>query len=74
MVPPPVPLKPDMMMDLEIQEMARNVRNEVSKERECILTIQQKPFDPNLVCPMCTRKFRIGEIQKFRAHVDSCDD
>ena len=28
-----------------------------------------RPFDPNLVCPKCSRNFRMGEIQKFRHHV-----
>ena len=27
------------------------------------------PFDPNLVCPVCSQNFRKGEIQKFRHHV-----
>ena len=30
------------------------------------------PFDPNLVCPRCHLQFRIGEIQKFKKHVDRC--
>ncbi len=30
------------------------------------------PLDPNLVCPYCNRRFRIGEIQKFRSHVFVC--
>ena len=31
------------------------------------------PFDPNLVCPMCMKPFRIGEIQKFRKHILDCN-
>ena len=30
------------------------------------------PIDPNLVCQMCRRGFKIGEIQKYRRHVASC--
>ena len=33
----------------------------------------QRPYDPNLVCPMCMRRFRFGDIQKFRHHVKTCD-
>ena len=60
-------------IDDEVKQMAQEVREEVGEDRKRLHTMQQKPFDPNLVCPMCTRKFRIGEIQKFRAHVDACE-
>ena len=30
------------------------------------------PIDPNLVCQLCRRGFKIGEIQKYRRHVASC--
>ena len=30
------------------------------------------PFDPNLICPLCMRNFRVGEIQKYRKHVNTC--
>ena len=60
-------------IDNEINEMAAGVLEEVSKEREHLFTMQLKPFDPNLVCPMCAKKHRIGDIQKFRLHVDQCD-
>ena len=30
------------------------------------------PFDPNLVCPTCGKKFRIGQIQVFRQHAGAC--
>ena len=33
---------------------------------------RQAQLDPNLVCPMCRRQFRIGEIQKYRQHVKGC--
>ena len=32
----------------------------------------EAPFDPNLICPLCMRNFRVGEIQKYRKHVNSC--
>ena len=31
------------------------------------------PYDPNLVCPQCSRQYRVGEIQKFRRHcLETC--
>lgn len=60
-------------IDSEISHMAADVQEEVSMRNERMWTMEQKPFDPNLVCPMCGRRFRIGEIQKFRRHVSGCD-
>lgn len=37
------------------------------------LTMQRIPYDaydPNLTCPKCKKQFWIGEIQKYRAHVN----
>ena len=28
-----------------------------------------RPYDPNLVCPKCGKRYRIGEIQRLRRHV-----
>ena len=57
----------------DIGDVAAEVREQVSGSRERTVTNTESPFDPNLVCPMCNRRFRIGEIQKFRGHVKSCD-
>ena len=27
------------------------------------------PYDPNLVCPKCGKRYRIGQIQRFKCHV-----
>ena len=60
-------------VDTEIKEMAAEVREEV-KSRDFVATgLHEKPFDPNLVCPMCGKKHRIGDIQKFRIHINQCD-
>ena len=59
-------------LDDEIHQQAAEVIQEVSGGRREIKTDNQRPFDPNLVCPMCRRQFRIGEIQKFKKHVNSC--
>ena len=29
-------------------------------------------LDPNLTCHKCSKCFRLGEIQKFKSHVDNC--
>ena len=29
------------------------------------------PYDPNLVCMKCSKRFRVGQIQEFRKHVSS---
>ena len=29
------------------------------------------PFDPNLVCPMCGKQYRVGEIQILRLHINN---
>ena len=31
-----------------------------------------RPLDSNLICPMCNVQFRIGQIQRYRRHVDGC--
>ena len=30
------------------------------------------PIDPNLTCPVCRETFRMGEIQKFKRHAETC--
>ena len=32
----------------------------------------EAPFDPNLICPLCMRNFRKGEIKKYKKHVNTC--
>ena len=59
-------------LDDEIHQQAAQVIQEVSGGRRNANTDPRRPFDPNLVCPMCRRKFRIGEIQKFKKHVSTC--
>ena len=59
-------------LDDEIHQQAAQVIQEVSRRGREAKTDLQRPFDPNLVCPMCRKQFRIGEIQKFRRHVNTC--
>ena len=55
----------------EIQEMADNVLFQ-QNDSDKVQTNELAPFDSNLVCPVCAKKHRIGEIQKFRSHVKEC--
>ena len=59
-------------LDDEIHQQAAQVIQEVSGSRREVNTDLKRPFDPNLVCPMCRKQFRIGEIQRFRRHVNTC--
>ena len=59
-------------LDDEIHQEAAEVIHEVSGGTFDASTDRRRPYDPNLVCPMCRRRFRIGEIQKFRRHVNTC--
>ena len=40
------------------------------KTTEVIREIEgdDRPYDPNLVCPRCGRQYRVGEIQKLKRH------
>ena len=60
-------------LDDEIQQCAAKVIREVSGNQGEDLENNARPFDPNLICPMCMKKFRIGEIQFFKRHVNTCD-
>ena len=60
-------------IDDDIGVVAAEVREPVSGSREHTVTNTDRPFDPNLACPMCNRAFRIGEIQKFRHHMYGCE-
>ena len=60
-------------VDDDIHREASEVRQQVSGDQRHVVTNCQRPFDPNLVCPMCMKQFRIGEIQKFKHHVNTCD-
>ena len=34
-----------------------------------------RPYDPNLVCPECGKQYRVGEIQKLKRHINmKCND
>lgn len=50
-------------------EMAKEF---VVKEDNEENSLSEVPVDPNLVCPLCLRQFKLGEIQKYRRHVNKC--
>ena len=56
----------------EIHNVAAGVGRQVAGNPELESLTPHAPFDPNLVCPVCRRQFRIGEIQKYRQHVTYC--
>ena len=54
-----------------------DIRHEVAEvvatgRDEHRLTLSEIPFDPFLECLYCNQKFRYGEIQKYRKHVNTC--
>lgn len=63
----------DRNLESIIRAQAETVSVEVGNKSSRSSTMVHIPYDPNLVCPMCNKPFRIGEIQKYRAHVkDKC--
>ena len=56
-------------IDEDISELASDLTGDAGVRQ---MTNVNAPFDPNLVCPMCMKPFRIGEIQKFKKHVFHC--
>ena len=50
-------------IDDDIKIMAQEVHEQVNRDPSLDMTMVHKPMDPNLVCPICGKFFRIGEIQ-----------
>ncbi len=61
----------DILDEVQIGE---GIYNGIMKDRTREPTKKQVPHDPNLVCPVCNKQHRLGEIQKFRIHVKNCTD
>ena len=59
-------------INTEMHNVAAVVGREVDNNPELQSFSPQAPLDPNLICPMCRQQFRIGEIQKYRQHVQYC--
>ena len=58
-------------IDDDIKIMAQE-HEQVNRDPSLDMTMVHKPMDPNLVCHICGKKFRIDEIQKFSKHVYEC--
>lgn len=57
-------------LDKEMQYEADQVRaSEKCKDRP---TQHEVPLDFNLTCPVCSKVFRKGQIQRYREHVNNC--
>ena len=67
--------EPNIMQHIttDIHAVAGNVVSQVAEERARQPTMQHVPYDPNLVCVYCNKQFRIGEIQKYKHHVETCN-
>ncbi len=64
---------PENELDLDIKIMCDKMKELRCDRQEVIKTDIQQSHDPNLTCPHCDRKFRHGEIQKFRKHAKECN-
>ena len=67
--------RPKGQLTKEIEEMAEIVRKESrGPSTEEVLfnddPNDDRPYDPNLVCPRCGKQYRKGEIQKLRRHMN----
>ena len=56
-------------IDDDIHQAVEEVQNEDDENEASLSGV---PFDPNLVCPLCMKQFRLGEIQKYKKHVGKC--
>ena len=54
------------------RHVAATIVTPVDNNYEMYTMSHQAPFDPNLICPLCRLQYRIGEIQKYRKHVQYC--
>ena len=58
-------------LDVDISQAAAAVREEVTVDS--LHSVQEAwPLDSNLICPVCKKQFRIGQIQHYKQHVDKC--
>lgn len=64
----------EMGLDREIGTVADDVRELVGGDGGGQEGEEKAPYDPNLECPTCGRKFRLGQIQHFRQHAAKCNN
>ena len=59
-------------IDQDIQYYANQVRDMTKRPTTAEVDIDEHsslPYDPNLVCHKCGKRYHIGEIQKFKRHI-----
>lgn len=59
-------------IDQEIQRYADEVREMTKRPTTAEVDVDDNPslpYDPNLVCHKCGKRYHIGEIQKFKRHI-----
>ena len=59
-------------IDDDITEAAANMEEKVI-ETSLVSKDDARPLDSNLICPLCGRQYRIGQIQHYKHHVDNCN-
>ena len=57
--PKPPCIKNQASQDDELEESGENLDDD-------------RPYDPNLVCPKCGKQYRVREIQKLKRHIIKC--
>ena len=58
-------------IDDDITEAAANMEEKVI-ETSLVSKDDARPLDSNLICPLCGKQYRIGQIQHYKHHVDNC--
>ena len=58
-------------IDHDISEAAAHMEGRAI-ETSLVSIDDARPLDSNLICPLCGKQFRIGQIQNYRQHVDNC--
>ena len=61
--PKPPCIKSQASQDDELEESGENLDDD-----------DDRPYDPNLVCPKCGKQYRVGEIQKMKRHILRCSN
>ena len=56
----------------DVENMCKTMEDLGHERQVRKVTDVHMPFDTNLICPICRKQFRIGEIQKYKKHVDKC--
>lgn len=57
--------------DAQVTDIPQNMKHHLDEGDEGE-EHDDRPYDPNLVCPTCKKQFRIGEIQEYKKHFRSC--